>query len=87
MSEKLNKLKEILAEVGDLNRAVAVLGWDQQVNMPAAGGEARGQQLGTLGKIAQEKFISEEVGKLLEDLKQDHSGGDADSDDAAMIRD
>jgi len=84
MSEKLNKLKEAIAEVADLNRAAALLGWDQQVNMPAAGAEARGRQLGTLGKIAQEKFISDEIGKLLEDLKQEFS--DADFDDAAMIR-
>ena len=42
MSEKLNQLKAILGEVSDLNRAQAVLGWDQQVNMPPAGGEARG---------------------------------------------
>jgi carboxypeptidase Taq len=48
------------------------------------GNEARGQQLATLSKIAQEKFISEEVGRLIDDLKQDFNG--ADSDDAALIR-
>jgi len=84
MSEKLNKLKELLGEVSDINRAAAVLGWDQQVNMPPGGSEGRGQQLATLGKIAQEKFTSDEVGKLLDDLKQEFEG--ADSDDAAMIR-
>lgn len=86
MSEKLNQLKAILGEVSDLNRAASVLGWDQQVNMPPAGGEARGQQLGTLGKIAQEKFIADEVGKLLDDLKQELNGADPASDEAAMIR-
>jgi len=84
MSEKLNKLKELLGEVSDINRAAAVLGWDQQVNMPPGGSEGRGQQLATLGKIAQEKFTSDEVGKLLDDLKQEFEG--ADSDDTAMIR-
>ncbi len=83
MSEKLDQLKAILGEVSDLGRAMAVLGWDQQVNMPPAGGEARGQQLGTLGKLAQEKFIADEVGTLLDDLKGDF---DAASDEAAMIR-
>ncbi len=86
MSEKLNQLKEILGEVSDLDRAASVLGWDQQVNMPAMGGEARGQQLATLGKIMQEKFTSDEVGRLLEDLKQEFAGTDSESDDAAMIR-
>ena len=84
MSEKLDQLKEILGEVSDLNHAASVLDWDQQVNMPPGGGDARGQQLGTLGKIAHEKSTSEEVGKLLEDLKREFIG--ADSDDAALVR-
>jgi carboxypeptidase Taq len=84
MSEKLNQLKQIFGEVGDLNRAASVLGWDQQVNMPPGGGDARGQQLATLGKIAQEKFTSDEVGKLLDELKSEFA--DAETDDGAMIR-
>jgi len=86
MSEKLNRLKLLLAEVSDLGRIAAVLGWDQQVNMPPMGGEARGQQRAALNKIIQEKFTSDEVGKLLDDLKQEYSNADADDDDAAMIR-
>ena len=53
MSEKQQKLKELLGEVSDINSALSILSWDQQVNMPAAGNEARGQQLATLSKIAQ----------------------------------
>lgn len=86
MSEKLQQLKQILGEVSDLNRAVSILSWDQQVNMPFKGTEARGEQMATLSKIAQEKFISDEVGRLLEDLKQEFEGADSDSDEAAMIR-
>ena len=86
MSEKLNQLKELLGEVSDLGKAASVLGWDQQVNMPIMGGEARGQQLATLSKIAQEKFTSDEVGKLLEDLKKEFAGADLNTDDAAVIR-
>ncbi len=86
MSEKMNQLKELLGEVSDLGRAASVLDWDQQVNMPPMGGEARGQQLATLGKIAQEKFTSDEMGRLIEDVKQEFSGADPDSDDASMIR-
>ena len=86
MSEKLEKLKTLLGEVNDIGRATAVLGWDQQVNMPPEGGAARGQQLATLGKIAQEKFISDEVGRLIEDLKKEFAGADPASDEAAMLR-
>jgi carboxypeptidase Taq len=84
MSKKLDQLKEILGEVSDLVHAASVLGWDQNVNMPPGGGEARGQQLATLGKIAQQKSTTDEVGRLIDDLKKEFDG--AESDDAAMIR-
>ena len=84
MSEKLNQLKEILGEVSDLTHAAIILDWDQQVNMPPSGSEARGRQLATLGKIAHEKATSPEVGKLLDGLKREFAGSD--SDEAAMIR-
>jgi carboxypeptidase Taq len=86
MSEKFEQLKERLGEVSDIGRAASVLGWDQQVNMPRGGSEARGQQLATLSKIYQEKFIADEVGQLIEDVKQEFAGADPGSDEAAMIR-
>jgi carboxypeptidase Taq len=61
-----------------------VLGWDRQTYMPAGGAEARGYQMGTLGKLAQIKFTSDKVGRLLEDLSVQL--GDDDSDDAALVR-
>ena len=84
MSEKLELLKERLGEVADIGSATSVLGWDQQVNMPPGGNEARGRQLATLSKIAQEKFITDEVGRLIDDLKQELNG--ADTDEAAFVR-
>lgn len=86
MSAKFEQLKERLGEVSDIGRAASILSWDQQVNMPAAGNEARGQQLATLSKIAQEKFIADEVGQLIDDLKQEYAGADPNSDEAATIR-
>ncbi len=86
MSEKLNQLKELYGEVSDLNNAAALLGWDQQTYMPAGGGEARGQQLATLGKIAHQKATSDEFGQLLDELKQEFASADSSSDEAAMIR-
>ncbi len=83
MQEKLNELKSILAEVSDLDHAAAILSWDQNTYMPRMGAEARGQQMGTLGKIAHELFTSEKVGKLLDDLKSAFPEG---SDEAALVR-
>jgi carboxypeptidase Taq len=86
MSEKFEKFKELVGEISDIGMAASLLGWDQQTYMPPAGGEARGQQLATLGKIAHQKATSEELGKLIDDLKQEFAGADASSDEAAMIR-
>ncbi|MBI2758452.1 MAG: carboxypeptidase M32 [Chloroflexi bacterium] len=84
MHEKLNEFKQIMAEIADLNTAASVLGWDQQVNMPSGGTEARGNHLATLGKLTHELFTSEKVGKLLEELSSNASA--LGPDDAAMVR-
>jgi carboxypeptidase Taq len=69
MEEKLRKLTELVSEVMDIDHSIALLGWDEQVNMPSGGAEERGYMMGTLGKIAHEKFSSDEMGKLLDELK------------------
>ncbi|GAB4546985.1 MAG: carboxypeptidase M32 [Anaerolineales bacterium] len=84
MSEKIAQLKEILGEVSDIYRAASVLEWDQQVNMPPEGGEARGQQVSTLAKIGHQKSTSDELGKLLDELKAESFP--TDSDEAALVR-
>ncbi len=86
MSEKFAKLKTLIAEVTDLSMAQAVLSWDQQTYMPAGGAEARGYQLATLGSLTHQKFTSDEIGKLIEELKTELSDADPDSDDARYLK-
>jgi carboxypeptidase Taq len=86
MHDKLDELKKIVGEVADLGSAAGLLGWDQQTYMPAGGGEARGQQLATIEKLAHQKSTSDELGKLLDDLKKEFGGKDSSSDDAALVR-
>ena len=83
---KLDQLKEILGEVADLNAVGSLLGWDQQTYMPRGGAEVRGYQLATIGKIAHQKFTSEQVGKLLEELKPAMAGMDPDSDERRLVK-
>jgi carboxypeptidase Taq len=86
MQEKLEQLKSILAIISDLNGATALLGWDQQCYMPAGGVIGRGNQIGTLSSLAHSKFVSEEVGSLLEELKPYAGSLDQESDDACLIK-
>ncbi len=86
MEEKLNKLKQILGKISDLNHASAVLGWDQQVSMPDQGALERGEQLGTLGELAHNLFVNDEVGQLLEDLAAETKDLDPDLDEARLIK-
>lgn len=60
--------KETTQKAADLNNASAVLGWDQEVYMPAKGFEVRGRQLATLASLAHEMLTSEQYGNLLEEL-------------------
>lgn len=86
MEKKLQELKRRLAEVADLQNAAAMLSWDQQTYMPPGGAEARGNQLGTLSSIAHRKFVSDEMGQLLEDLESNTDELDPDSDEARLIQ-
>ena len=84
--EKVQQLKSQLADVVHLQHAAALLGWDQQVNMPPGGAESRAEQLATLSKIAHQKFTSDEVGKLLDEAAAEVNGQDYASNDAALVR-
>ncbi len=86
MSAKLDELKARLLEVNDLASAAAVLGWDQATYMPPGGGEARGRQMATLGRIAHEKFTDAALGRLLDGLEQETRGLPYESDEAALLR-
>ncbi len=86
MEKKLEQLKIRLHEVNDLNMISALLGWDQSTYMPPGGAAARGRQLATIGKLAHEKFIDPEIGKLLDGLRPFEESLPYDSDDASLIR-
>ncbi len=86
MNQPLDTLNTILAEIDDLLMASAVLSWDQQTNMPQGGAEDRGNQIATLSRLAHDRFTSDEVGRLLEDLKPLAEALDPDSHEACLIR-
>jgi carboxypeptidase Taq len=86
MEEKLDQLKSLLEEVVDLNRVANLLGWDQQTCMPPGGARERGEQMGTIRRLAHIKLASDEMGKVLDDLKPLAAELAPDSDDARLIK-
>ena len=86
MDADVRGLRERLAEISDLQRSAGVLGWDQRVMMPPLGTDARANALATLGRIAHERFVDDEIGRLLERLRPYEESLEYDSDDASLIR-
>jgi len=80
-SPPLERLKAILSEISDLQHAEAISDWDSRVSMPPEGAEARANVVATLTRLTHERFVSDEVGRLLEELE-----GIEDETDAALVR-
>ena len=80
------RLRERLAEVSDLTKAATLLLWDQRVMMPPGGAGARAEALATVSRLAQERFIDDEVGRLLEELRGLEESSDYDSFEASLVR-
>jgi carboxypeptidase Taq len=83
---QLQELKQRLYEVNHLESSAALLTWDHRTYMPAGGGAYRAQQLGTLRRLAHEKFTDSAVGRLLDDLRPLEDSLPFDSDEASLIR-
>ncbi len=77
--EELEKEVKVL---GNLEEAVGVLGWDEEVMMPEKGLEARSNQKSTLTKLRHEKLVSDRLGELLESIDRE----ELDEDQRANVR-
>ncbi|MBN1263986.1 MAG: carboxypeptidase M32 [Anaerolineales bacterium] len=85
MKEKMERFRQLIGEISDLENTMSVLGWDQQVNMPENGAEARSMQLATLAGLAHSKFVGTEMGQTLEALKPFLADLHPDSDEYCLI--
>ncbi|NMC54468.1 MAG: carboxypeptidase M32, partial [Chloroflexi bacterium] len=86
MQEKLQQLKEIMAELYDLRSVFALLDWDMQVNMPPGGAEDRSNLISTISRLIHERWTADETGKLIEELYVRLGELDPASDSAALLR-
>jgi carboxypeptidase Taq len=83
---KFDELRVRLAEISDLVKTSALLGWDQHVMMPSRGAGLRAEQMATVGRIAHQKFTSAEVGTMIDDLRGWAEGHEYDSFEASLVR-
>ena len=63
------QLRDRLAELHDLDRARAVLAWDERTMMPAGAAAARADQVTTLTRLRHERMTSPELGHLLDQIE------------------
>ncbi len=81
-----SKFQEHIAEINDLCCVINLLTWDARTQMPPGGAEARGQQLATITRIAQERFASAETARLLDGAEAEIAGEGPDSYRARSVR-
>ena len=87
MSDPLyEQLRDRLGELWDIAKIGALAGWDQQTMMPPQGGPVRAMQMATMSKVVHEQLVSDELGRLLEELAPYEESLDYDSDEASLIR-
>lgn len=86
MTTQYHALLEKVYEINDLGKAMAILNWDKEVNMPAKGLPARVQQLTTLSRINHELSTSDAYGQLIEDATAELNGTNYESNEASLLR-
>src|SRR6516164_8855402 len=69
---KYEEYRSCLGKIADLKNALAVLQWDQEVNLPSKGAGVRARQMATLSEQIHELSTAQSLGSLLEELKNDH---------------
>lgn len=67
------------AELNDLCCVINLLTWDARTQMPPGGAAARGRQVATVTRLANERFVSDTTGRLLDAAEAEVSGEGPDS--------
>jgi len=86
MPEQFDELLHRVYEIQDLNAAASILSWDHSTYMPPGGAQARAEQLATLQRLAHERLVADEMGRLLEALEPYEKSLPYDSFEAALVR-
>jgi carboxypeptidase Taq len=80
------ELERRLAEIDDLDRARALLSWDERTMMPPRGASARAEQGATLRRARHERLTAEGLARVLHDLRPYEESLPRESREASLIR-
>ncbi len=86
MADALEQLKTRLTELHGIQDIAYFLVWDQRTMMPSAGVGHRANHLALLQRLAHEKLVDPEIGRLLDEVELAAGSLDPDSDDAGLLR-
>ena len=86
MSSKFQELLEKVHEIHDIEKAMGVLSWDKETNMPKAGNKARIQQITTLRRLSHTMSTSDEMGELIEAAAEEAKDAAYENNEASLIR-
>ena len=80
------ELLDRMHEIADLSALGALAEWDQNTDMPEGAGEVRGDQMATLQGVLHERWTSERLGQLLDELDHASAQGHLTDTDMGLIR-
>lgn len=86
MNPAVIALKDKLLELQHLGSMGALLGWDQQVNVPPNGHEARAQLMAYISGLHHRNFTSSEFGAVLMKAKSVMDRNELDGDEVCIVR-
>jgi carboxypeptidase Taq len=83
---RFDELLVRLGAISDLERAGALLVWDEETKMPPLGAAARAEQRATIARVAHELATAPALGELLDELRELEADSDPDSFEACVLR-
>jgi carboxypeptidase Taq len=86
MPDALETLKSRAADLHSFQALNFLLSWDMRTIMPPAGAPHRAAHLALIQRVAHERLVDPELGRLLDEAAVAAESLDPDSDDAALIR-
>src|SRR5437660_881811 len=85
-SDSYRELLASLKAISLLGSVGSLLGWDEQVNLPAAGADHRAAQSALIARMTHERFTSPRIGELLSAVESSDLVKDPESDAAVNAR-